>query len=117
MRVRELLKNEGDGQRAKIQVENEVEDYLIPALDKYREVQRYIFEPFLHSKAGVVGRFKLLVLGKIGNVTRNVVERSFIRQQKFNDNTFTMLINLYNENRELKERILQLEKGSKTDAK
>jgi hypothetical protein len=116
-KVRNLLKSEGVNSRNKLEVENEVEEYLLPAMDKFRDVQRFVYEPFLHSKAGFKGKIKTLVLSKMGNVARNVVERSFARQQKYNDNVYTMLMHLYTENRELKKRVSDLESPTKNDAK
>lgn len=116
-KVRNLLKSEGVNSRNKLEVENEVEEYLLPAMDKFRDVQRFVYEPFLHSKAGFIGKIKTVVLSKMGNVARNVVERSFARQQKYNDNVYTMLMHLYTENRELKKRVSDLESSNKSNAK
>lgn len=112
-----LLKSEGVSSRNKVEVENEIEEYLLPAMDKFRDVQRFIYEPFLHTKVGFLGRMKTVVLSKIGNVARNVVERSFARQQKYNDNVYTMLMHLYTENRELKKRVTDIENSTKKNAK
>ena len=116
-KVRKLLKSEGVNSRNKVEVENEVEEYLLPAMDKFRDVQRFLYEPFLNSKSGFVGKFKIVLLSKMGNVARNVVERSFARQQKYNDNVYTMLMHLYTENRELKKRVSDLESSTKGNAK
>lgn len=116
-KVRNLLKSEGVNSRNKVEVENEVEEYLLPAMDKFRDVQRFLYEPFLNSKSGFVGKFKIVLLSKMGNVARNVVERSFARQQKYNDNVYTMLMHLYTENRELKKRVSDLESSTKSNAK
>ena len=116
-KVRKLLKSEGVNSRNKVEVENEVEEYLLPAMDKFRDVQRFLYEPFLNSKSGFVGKFKIVLLSKMGNVARNVVERSFARQQKYNDNVYTMLMHLYTENRELKKRVSDLESSTKSNAK
>ena len=109
-RVRQLLKKEGIMTRDKIEIENEVESYLLPALDKFREVQRFIYEPFLYEKSGFIGKLKNKILGKIGNVSRNVVEKGFMRQQKYNDNVYVLLMYLYKQNKELAERLNKLEK-------
>ncbi|HRO65336.1 MAG TPA: hypothetical protein PKU78_03895, partial [Candidatus Dojkabacteria bacterium] len=76
-----------------------------------------IYEPFLFEKSGIIGKLKNLTLGKIGNVARNVVEKSVMRQQKFNDNSYTLLMHLYNENRDLKERLDKLEGKNKDESK
>jgi len=116
-KVRNLLKNEGVSSRDKIEVENEIESYLLPALDKFREVQRFIYEPFLYEKSGFVGKSKNKVLNRMGNVSRNVVEKSVMRQQKYNDNVYILLMHLYNKNRDLEERLAKLEnqKPAKND--
>ena len=108
-KIKDVLKREGVTGRKKLEIENEVETYLLPALDKFRDSGRFIYEPFIHEKAGFVGKLKNLLLGKIGNISRNVVERSVMRQQKFNDNAYTMMMHLYNQNRELKERLDKLD--------
>lgn len=116
-KVRNLLKSEGVSSRDKIEVENEIESYLLPALDKFREVQRFIYEPFLYEKSGFVGKSKNKVLNRMGNVSRNVVEKSVMRQQKYNDNVYILLMHLYNKNRDLEERLAKLEnqKPAKND--
>jgi len=116
-RVRQVLKKEGLSTQDKVELENEVETYLLPALDKFRDAGRFIYEPFLFEKSGIIGKLKNLTLGKIGNVARNVVEKSVMRQQKFNDNSYTLLMHLYNENRELKERVDKLEGKHKDESK
>ncbi len=108
-KVRKLLAEEGFSSSEKIEIENEIETYLLPSLDKFREVQRFIYEPFLYEKAGFLNKLKNLVLGKIGNVSRNVVERSVMRQQKYNDNVYILLMHLYKKNRELEKRLKKLE--------
>jgi len=116
-KVRKLLKSEGVNSRNKVEVENEIEEYLLPAMDKFRDVQRFVYEPFLNTKSGLLGKIKTVMLSKMGNVARNVVERSFARQQKYNDNVYTMLMHLYTENRELKKRVSDLESSNKSNAK
>lgn len=108
-KVKRLLKSEGVSARDKIEVENEIESYLLPSLDKFREVQRFIYEPFLYEKAGFIGKLKNKILNKIGNVSRNVVEKSVMRQQKYNDNVYILLMHLYNKNRDLEEKLAKLE--------
>lgn len=110
-KVKNLLANEGISSRDKIEIENEIESYLLPSLDKFREVQRFIYEPFLYEKSGFVGKLKNKVLGKIGNVSRNVVEKSVMRQQKYNDNVYILLMHLYNKNRDLEEKLAKLERS------
>lgn len=116
-KVRKLLKSEGVNSRNKVEVENEIEEYLLPAMDKFRDVQRFVYEPFLNTKSGLLGKIKTVMLSKMGNVARNVVERGFARQQKYNDNVYTMLMHLYTENRELKKRVSDLESSNKSNAK
>lgn len=108
-KVRKLLASEGVSSGDKIEIEDEIESYLLPSLDKFREVQRFIYEPFLYEKAGFVGKLKNLILGKVGNISRNVVERSVMRQQKYNDNVYILLMHLYERNRELEKRLKKLE--------
>lgn len=109
-KVRALLKSEGVTSSEKLQVENEIESYLLPVLDKFREVQHLIYEPFLYEESGVIKKLKNKILEKVGNVTRNVVEKSFMRQQKYNDSVHTLLIHLYTKNRELEDRLQKLER-------
>lgn len=114
-KVKELLKYEGVPSSDKIEIENEIESYLLPSLDKFREVQRFIYEPFLYDKEGVVSKLKNQILNKIGNVSRNVVERSIMRQQKYNDNVYILLMHLYKKNQELEERLKSLEVSNKDE--
>jgi len=114
-KVRELLKHEGVSSSDKIEIENEIESYLLPSLDKFREVQRFIYEPFLYDKEGVVSKLKNQILNKIGNVSRNVIERSIMRQQKYNDNVYILLMHLYKKNQELEERLKSLEVSIKDE--
>lgn len=114
-KVRELLKHEGISSSNKVEIENEIESYLLPSLDKFREVQRFIYEPFLYDKEGVISKLKNRILNKIGNVSRNVVERSIMRQQKYNDNVYILLMHLYKKNQELEERLKSLEVPTKDE--
>lgn len=112
-KVRELIKKEGGAEGPRMSKEEEIEKYLLPALDKFRGILKYLYEPFTYDSAGFVTGLKNTVLNKIGNVAKNVTERSFMRQQKFNDSVYAMLMNLHKENRELRERIEKLEKNDK----
>lgn len=114
-KVRELLKHEGISSSNKVEIENEIESYLLPSLDKFREVQRFIYEPFLYDKEGVISKLKNQILNKIGNISRNVVERSIMRQQKYNDNVHILLMHLYKKNQELEERLKSLEVSTKDE--
>ena len=83
--------------------------YVIPALNNLKDVQSALYRDFFLDEVGLERKVKNVIIRKIANVTRNTVENSFMRQQKFNDNVTAVLEYLFTENAKLKEKIKILE--------
>ena len=107
--VRKLVKEEGFGEAGKADEEQLVIDYLLPALEELKEIQSFLYEPFYATDASLVRKLKNSVVRKLANVTRNTVELSFMRQQKFNDNVSLILSYLLKENKRLKAEVAKLQ--------
>lgn len=80
---------------------------MLEALDSSKDVLGQLYYDFSHGE-GFLRKLKNLFIKRISSISRNTVERSMIRQQKFNDNTARLLRVLAEENQELKSRISQL---------
>lgn len=96
----------------KLSAEELVVKYAIPALNNLKEIQSGLYQDYFVSDKGFSRKLKNKVIRKIANITRNTVELSLMRQQKFNDNVTAVLEYLFTENAELKKRIAELEKKS-----
>ena len=102
--VRKLLKDEGY-MRENIDIEKMIIERLLPSLDELKEIQSPLYEPFYSEGNGTLKKLKGKVIRKIANVTRNTVELSLSRQQKFNDNVSLIISYLVKENIELKKKL------------
>lgn len=112
--VRNLLKEEGVvSYKKEINRDELIEKYILPALERIKDVQQPLYTDFISGK-GFLRELKNKLIGKIANVTRNTVERSFMRQQKFNDNVYYLLKFLAEENRQLRSGLEKHGKNSKS---
>lgn len=80
-----------------------IEKYALPALQNLKEIQSGLYNEFFISPKGPFGKLKGMIIRKIANVSRNTVELSLMRQQKFNDNVASILEYLIEENKKLRE--------------
>lgn len=108
-KVRGILKDEGYDNEG-IDIEKLILDRLLPSLDELKEIQSPLYEPFYSEGNGTIKKLKGKVIRKIANVTRNTVELSLSRQQKFNDNVSLILSFLVKENQDLKKKLDKLSK-------
>ena len=104
-KVKEMLAEQGIVGSEKHDPEQLVFDYLLPALDELKEIQSALYEHFAATESGMVRKVKNGLIRKMANVTRNTVELSLMRQQKFNDNVSLIIRYLLEENRKLKEQL------------
>ncbi len=111
--IRSELKAEGVKLNSSQDQQELIDKYIIPALESSKDIQRHLYTGFT-SDGNMLRRIKNKVIQKIANVTRNTVEKSFMKQQKFNDNVFQLLGYLLNENKKLKE---ELAKQNRKDGK
>ena len=109
-KAREILKNEGWQQNSKPEMEKIIKEYLLPALDELKEIQSPLYEQFYQGGSGTVRKVKNQLINKIANITRNTVELSLMKQQKFNDNLTLIVTYLLEQNLKLKEEINSLKK-------
>jgi hypothetical protein len=104
-KVRQMLAEQGITGSEKPDPEQLVFEYLLPALDELKEIQSALYEPFSSAESGMVRKVKNGLIRKMANVTRNTVELSLMRQQKFNDNVSLIIRYLLEENKRLKEQL------------
>jgi len=81
-----------------------IEKYALPALHNLKEIQSGLYNEFFIRSKGPFGKLKAMIIRKIANVSRNTVELSLMRQQKFNDNVASILEYLIEENKRLKDK-------------
>jgi len=109
-RLRTLLQAEGIATKQGIGDEADLmKDYVLEAIRNTKDVQKHLHTDFLPQGTGLKRRLKNVILNKIANVSRNTVERSFIKQQKFNDNVALLLEYLFEENQKLRAKVSALE--------
>ena len=94
--------------------QTKVVEYLLTSLESSRDIQSGLYSNST-KEGGTIRRFKNIIITKLANIVRNVVELSFMRQQKFNDNVYTLLDFLIKENVVLKAEITNLKGNSRND--
>jgi hypothetical protein len=104
--VRKLLAEEGYRSGQEPDAEELITRYVLPALESSKDIQRHLYTDFTGGGGGIRS-LKNKVIKKFANVTRNTVEKSFMRQQKFNDNVLILLRYLLQENEELRRKLAQ----------
>ena len=101
-KVNEVLANEGMPlKKDKINQLEMIEKYALPALENLKEIQSGLYNEFFIGSKGPLGKLKAMIIRKIANVSRNTVELSLMRQQKFNDNVALILEYLVEENKRI----------------
>lgn len=110
-KTRELLRNEGYNLDDS-STDDKLGKLIIPALAASRNVQGalYSYEPAYGSS--IVRKLKNFILGKLRNITVAVVEKAIMRQQKVNELTYQAIIELQQQNAELRK---QLERSQPRD--
>lgn len=88
--------------------------YLLAGVESSRDIQSGLYNNF-QKQGSLARKIKNKIITKVGNITRNVVELSFMRQQKFNEGAYALLAFLVKENIELKEEIANLKVTNKHD--
>jgi hypothetical protein len=109
-RVRELIKAEGGAGDNDKSPEDEILKYVLPSLQNTKDILSDLNKDVFTKGGGLKGKVKHKVMTKVGNIARNVLERSLMKQQKYNDNLLLLFEYLLKSNLELRERIEQLEK-------
>jgi hypothetical protein len=82
-----------------------IEKYALPAIRSLKEIQSALYNDFFVGGKGIKGKIKKKIIGKMANVSRNTVELSLMRQQKFNDNVTMILEYLIDENKRLHDKL------------
>jgi len=88
-----------------------VAKYLLPALSESKDIQSPLYQELIHEKSGFLAKIKAIIAKKIISLSRNVVEKSFLNQQKFNNNLVEIVSFLVKENQELQKKVEILEKS------
>lgn len=107
--VRELLEEEGVSISKSEDQSKIVKEYILPAINKSKDIQGELYKEFTYESTSKIKSMKNKILRKLGNITRNVVEKPLMKQQKFNNNVYLTLEYLLEENIRLKA---DLEKNS-----
>jgi hypothetical protein len=84
--------------------EDKMIEYILVGIQSSKDIQSGLYAN-VEKQGGFIRSLKNKVIGKIGNVARNVVELPFMRQQKFNDSVYLLLEYLLKENLALKEKL------------
>lgn len=103
--IRNILKTEGVQVHDQLGQGEIVRQYVINTLEKNKDIQQALYQPITFDNQSIVRKLKNSVINKIANIVRNVVEKSFIKQQKYNDNLLIVIQLLLKENEELKSKI------------
>ena len=112
VKIRELIKEEGIANMSRIEDREQlINEFILPALDRSKDIQKDLYSDFTHQSSGLLSKVKRTIITKLANITRNVVEKSFMRQQKFNNNTKLLLEHLVEENKMLRDKIEQIEQN------
>lgn len=90
---------------------HKLEEHILPVLEKSRDIQSYLYSYEPPHARGFVRKLKNTFLTKMRNIIVNVMERATMRQQKYNELTYQAILELAQENRELKSEISQLKNG------
>lgn len=105
-KVRKLIDAEqGPNLDSKEDVDLVIQKYVIPSLNSNKDILKNLYFDFYPGRSGLLAFLKKKVIGKIANVTRNTVEHSMMRQQKFNDSVAFLLAELIKENIELRKEL------------
>jgi hypothetical protein len=106
LKLREIIKEkEIPEPGADISMKEYILESVLPVLEATKDIQAPLYDSVFTEKKGLVGKVKNLLLGKMANITRNVVENSFIRQQKFNNSILQLFKYLVEENIELEKKL------------
>ncbi|MCA9382768.1 hypothetical protein KC909_00215 [Candidatus Dojkabacteria bacterium] len=112
VKIRELIKEEGIANMSRIEDREQlINEFILPALDRSKDIQKDLYSDFTHQSSGLLSKVKRTIITKLANITRNVVEKSFMRQQKFNNNTKLLLEHLVEENKMLRDKIEKIEQN------
>lgn len=87
---------------------NQKLDAYLQHLQSVKEVTNGLYADFRKTDHSFLQKIKNSVLGKIANVVRNTVERSWVSQQKFNNQTAKLLELLINRIDELEAEVKQM---------
>lgn len=89
---------------------DKLRELIIPALQSSKNIQSafYSWEP-PHSK-GLARKPKNFILQKLKSIVINILEKSFMRQQKYNELLFQAVSELKTENDDLRKQLAELKK-------
>lgn len=101
-KVDEILDAEGTTSKSNMSTTELLEQYLLPAMKQSKSTlgDLYAYEP--RKKSGFIGKLRNKVINKLKNVTISTMERSMIRQQKYNELLFKSIEALIEENNKLR---------------
>jgi|GEM_PF-4966707 len=83
---------------------------------KTKSVLGGLYFDFRKTETGTLRKLKNKVIGKIANIVRNVVERPFLTQQKYNEQMLYLVQNLLARQAELEEEVASLKSISEKDS-
>jgi hypothetical protein len=89
--------------------EEKLLEYLLAGIDSSKDIQSGLYAN-TNKQGGFIRNLKNVIINKLANITRNVVELPFMHQQKFNDSVYQLLEYLVRENLELKSKLKKNDK-------
>lgn len=104
-RVNEFLKDQGVELTAQKSQKEVIEQYILKTLRNNKEIQKDLYTPITFASDNKLRKLKNFVINKIANITRNTVEKSLTKQQKYNDNVLLVLEYLITENQQLRSQL------------
>ena len=85
-------------------------EYLLTGMDANKDIQTGLYS-MSYKSGGVVRKIKNKIIEKVGNISRNVVEVSITKQQKYNEAVGGILSYLIKQNEVLKKEIEELKRA------
>lgn len=82
---------------------------VIKAASESKNIVAGLYYDFQKPAVSGLRRIKNIVIGKIANIVRNTIERSFLTQQKFNDQTYFLLETIYRKQVQIDDKLAQIQ--------
>lgn len=105
VKVNQYLENEGSVSKQELSSTEVLDEFILPGLKASKDVLSTVYSFQVRNRTGFVGKAKNLLQTKIVNTIINVLEKTSMRQQKFNELTYRAIEALVAENQELKKKL------------
>jgi len=82
--------------------------------DKSKSILGGLYYDFRKADNSFMRKVKNLIIAKIANIVRNTLERPLLTQQKFNQQSYFLIAELYKENKLLRTELTKLKTAPKS---